>query len=59
MKRKRKMTFPCREKDWKYYFKVHTMLKSSRRHRGEDVSCPDLVHWKSTLPVMEQGVAIV
>lgn len=32
------MTFLCREKSWKHYFKVHTMLKSGKKHGGDDLS---------------------
>lgn len=32
------MTCLCREKGWKHYFKVYTMLRSGRRDGGEVVS---------------------
>lgn len=31
------MTCLCREKGWKYYFEVYTMLKSGRTNGGEVV----------------------
>lgn len=40
------MTFLCREKGWKHYFKVHTMLKRIRKHGGEDLS-HETLHFRS------------
>lgn len=40
------MTFLCREKGWKHYFKVHTTLKSMRKHRGENGS-HEILHFRN------------